>query len=67
MNLEDYNIEYWIGDKVYLITDLDQVERIVIGITLRPNGFVSYAVAYDSFETHHFDIEMSKEKDMSKI
>ena len=60
-------MKYKIGDIVYLKTDLDQVERIVTGITIRPNNSFSYCLAFDTIETWHYDIEMSTEKDILKI
>jgi hypothetical protein len=58
-------IKYWIGDIVYLITDVDQKERIVTGVDIRQSG-VSYNLSYGSDDSDHYDIEISKEKDVLK-
>ncbi len=53
-------LEFEIGDIVYLKTDDRQLQRMVIGISLRQNG-ISYALSQGVNEGYHFDIEMSKE------
>lgn len=53
-------IEFEIGDIVYLKTDRDQLQRMVVGISLRQSG-LSYALACGTAEAYHFDIEISKE------
>lgn len=58
-------IQYDIGDVVYLKTDTEQYERIVVGITIRPIGIV-YQLAYEDDESSHYEIEMSDTKDVLK-
>ncbi len=53
-------LEYEIGDIVYLKTDERQLPRIVVGISLRNCG-ISYALAQGTIEVYHFDIEISRE------
>jgi hypothetical protein len=52
--------EFNIGDIVYLKTDEQQRQRIITGILIRDNR-VGYYVSYIDHETHHFEIEMSKD------
>lgn len=58
-------IRFDIGDKVYLVTDSEQCERLVTGINIRQNG-VSYAISHVTNESYHYDFEISKERDIIK-
>lgn len=60
------DIEFEIGEIVYLITDCDQHERIVTGIIIRPNNQVIYNVSFGSSETGHYGIELSGQRDIKK-
>lgn len=53
--------KYELGQMVFLKTDADQLEHMVTGITIRPNGFFIYSLTIDKLETEHFDIEISTE------
>lgn len=66
MNLSRYNIEFNIGDMVYLKTDNEQNERIVTGISLRPNFSVTYCLALGTNESWHYGVELSLDKDIIK-
>ena len=59
INLE---IEFELGEIVYLITDKEQNERIVSGLTLRPNKTILYTLACGSYESTHFEIEINRNK-----
>lgn len=53
-----------IGQTVYLKTDKEQAERLVVGILVRPEGLL-YDLAYGSQDTRYFrEIEISLEKDV---
>ena len=54
-----------IGDVVFLKTDIDQYERMVCGILIRPDG-IQYAITLGDTENWHYDIEISKQKDILK-
>ena len=55
-----------IGDVVYLKTDRDQHERIIVGILVRPEGLL-YDLACGSVDTRFFrEMELSIEKDVLK-
>jgi hypothetical protein len=58
-------IEYELGDYVYLKTDREQRVRIVTGISIRPHG-ITYALACETLETWHYIFEISKDKDILK-
>lgn len=55
--------KYEFGDIVYLKTDRDQFERIVIGIKVSPIGIL-YRVAVGAVETDHYDMELTTEKNI---
>jgi len=51
---------------VYLVTDPDQHQRMVLKITLWPGGSVSYCLSIGAEESWHFDIEFSAKRDVVK-
>lgn len=53
--------KYHIGEIVYLISDSDQLPRIITGIMFRPHGFCYY-ISCATEETRHYEIEVSHEK-----
>lgn len=64
--LENFKITHWFGDKVYVISDQEQKERIVTGIKLRPNGGVIYLVSLEANEDGFYDLELTTNKDVLK-
>ena len=56
---------YEFGDVVYLKTDPDQRERIVTGLLIR-NTHVMYELSYNEITSFHFDVEISKERNVIK-
>lgn len=61
---ETYKSKYKIGDVVFLITDVDQCQRIITGVLFRPNGVVYY-VGFGSTETVHYEMEIAPNKNYS--
>ena len=61
-----HKIEFSIGQSVYLKTDREQQERMLTGISLRPNRSVTYCLALGSTETWHYGIEIDSERDVLK-
>lgn len=61
-----HNIEFNIGQIVFLKTDNDQHERMVICISLRPNNSVTYCLAIGNSESWHYGIEISDRIDLLK-
>lgn len=55
------NNKFAIGDRVFLVTDQDQLPRIVSGITIR-NGVLIYLLSQNVQETGHYEFEISDEK-----
>jgi uncharacterized protein YodC (DUF2158 family) len=51
-----------IGDIVYLKTDEDQKPRMILSIEVFAQGELLYRLISGTFESHHYDYEMSKEK-----
>lgn len=54
-------IEHNIGDTVYLITDDDQIPRLVTAIILRP-GITLYTLALIDRESTHYPFEISDKR-----
>lgn len=53
--------KYEIGDIAYLKTDDEQLPRIVIGISIVPNGLL-YRLSFGATDSSHYDFEISTEK-----
>lgn len=61
-----HKIDFQIGQPVYLKTDVEQHERMVTGIYLRPNRGITYALTLGTTETVHYAMEISTERDVLK-
>lgn len=61
------DVEFEIEEIVYLKTDLDQLPRIVSGLSIRKSGVISYELSQGSHTSYHYDFEISKEKNSLKI
>lgn len=59
-------VKYDFGDLVYLITDPEQLQRMVVGVRIRSSGSIVYLLACGTQETDHTDTEISTECDMVK-
>lgn len=59
------NNKYNLEDKVYLVTDMEQYPRMVLGITLNIGGVITYLVGCSDGEpTTHYECELSDEKNV---
>jgi hypothetical protein len=56
--------QFNIGQFVYLITDVDQVRRIITAISIRGNNSISYEVSLGTSCGFHYDFELSLEPDI---
>lgn len=61
MNIDN---KYNIGDVVYLVTDAEQLPRIVTAITLTKYELI-YEVYAGTVQSKHYDFELSLEKSYS--
>ena len=50
---------------VYLKTDRDQLERMVVRVSILPHGII-YTLACGEIETNHYPIEITADKDILK-
>lgn len=57
-----YNIE----DSVYLVTDSEQVERIITGIQIFPNNLIMYTLMCGVESSEHYEFELSDKPDVIK-
>jgi hypothetical protein len=56
--------KYNIGDVVFLMTDTEQLQRIVTGVLFRPNNSIIYYLTCGATETTHYELEMVSEKNI---
>lgn len=59
--------KYDFGDIVYLVTDGEQLPRIVTSIKIFKNGELLYLLSCGVSASDHYDFEMTKEKDYTKV
>lgn len=52
-----YNIE----DIVYLVTDCEQLERIITSITICPNNLIMYSLNCGVEQSDHYEFEITAE------
>lgn len=56
--------KYNLGDIVYLVTDIEQLERMVTQIDFRLGGSIIYTLAQGTVETSHYEKEMCSTKNI---
>ena len=56
--------KYDFGDIVYLLTDKEQLPRIIRGIEIFKAGELLYAVNCGTQESRHYEFELSLEKNI---
>lgn len=61
----EFKSKYGLAELVYLITDTDQLERMVTGVKFNLSGTI-YTLANGTNESFHYEAELSKEKDILK-
>lgn len=54
--------KYEIKQKVYLVTDEDQKERLVTGLKVCSGGEIIYQLSCGTSVSDHYDFEISPEK-----
>ena len=57
-----YNIE----DIVYLVTDSEQQERVIISISIHPNNLIMYSLMCGVEASDHYEFEISEKIDIMK-
>jgi hypothetical protein len=57
------NNKYAIGQIVYLTTDTEQKQRLIVGILIYPST-IKYIVCSGENETSHYDMEISATKNI---
>jgi hypothetical protein len=61
----EFKSKYGLGELVYLVTDTEQLERMVTGVKFNLNGLV-YTLQCGVNESYHYEAEISKDKDILK-
>jgi hypothetical protein len=64
--MHTFQSRYTYGDKVYLKTDRDQLQRLVIEIQFSP-GQVLYHVSCSTETSTHYEFELSDAKDEALV
>lgn len=54
--------KYSIGEVVYLLTDDEQLMRVVTAISIRSGGYMAYELTQGTRESWHTEIEITKQK-----
>ncbi|WPU91815.1 hypothetical protein SNE25_21085 [Mucilaginibacter sabulilitoris] len=62
--MHNHFTEYNLGDIVYLKTDPDQLQRMVVAITIRPTGIL-YELSQAASGSDHYSIEISPSPDLN--
>lgn len=52
-----------IGDMVYLVTDADQLPRVITNIEIRPGNCLVYRLCIGASMSNHYEFEISAEKE----
>lgn len=60
------NNVFEIGDTAFLVTDPDQRERLVVGITIRQASVLLYELAAGADTSWHYEYELTAERDITK-
>lgn len=60
-----HKTEYGLGEIIYLKTDIAQLKRIVIAITIKINNTAYYEIGCGAESSFHFEFEMTKEADQN--
>jgi len=58
-------LDYDIGDFVYIVTDPEQFKRQVTEIRLLPGGVAIYNVVLADSDSEHYSIELNDKPDLS--
>lgn len=58
--------KYDIEDIVYLVTDTEQLERQITGISIYPNNLIMYSVVCSVECSEHYEFELSDKVDIMK-
>lgn len=66
MSIQFQNNWHQIKDIVYLITDVEQLERIVTAIMIRVNHTVLFELSCGNSVSWHYEFEITKTKDIKK-
>lgn len=58
--------KYDIQDDVYLVTDNEQLQRIITAITIQPNNLIIYSLVCGTETSEHYEFEISEKPDIIK-
>lgn len=59
--------KYKLGDLVYLITDCEQLPRIITAIKITLGGGLTYSLSNGTQDTDHYEAEISSRKNIEIV
>lgn len=59
--------KFSIGETVYLKNDVMQEARIVLVVMVMINNVITYRLGQSSFQSEHYEFEITAEKDLKLI
>ena len=59
-----FTTKYNIEDIVYLVTDNEQLQRIILSITVYPNNLFMYEVANGTDISEHYEFELCENENV---
>lgn len=57
-------IKYQLGQMVYLSTDVEQMQRMIVAINIYIDGSVMYQLVCGTEHTTHYEVEITEEKNV---
>lgn len=64
--MASFTAKYGLGEIVFLITDIEQNERMVTQVHFKGNNALVYSLALGMEESDHYEMEISAERDLFK-
>lgn len=58
------NNEFELKERVYLITDTDQLPRLIMALEVYPAGEILYKLCQKTTVSYHYGYELSRDKDV---
>lgn len=58
--------KYDVGQMLVLVTDPEQLERIVVGYSVIPGNIVLYRVCLGTTTSEHYEFELAEQPDILK-
>jgi hypothetical protein len=50
--------QFWIGDRVFRVTDSDNRPGLILGVTIGPNCLIQYRTSFDGEDSTYYEMEL---------